>query len=499
MNKRIIVLVLVVLFTVQLACLSSAPSEPGPTAVPTIGRVNRIQGSVRAGPESALQNVDPEREMNNNDAIHIKDNGKANLNFGYGLEFTLYNDTTSEGTRVDTTETALQVTTRLSEGGLNGYNPPESRTEVYLPNEAKIVILGTHYFITYDPQTDIAWTYNLDGTLQYVLPGGQVQDLAPRSLVEFDSNGVRAIYENLTFSTDDFDRFATQYNSPIQGVQELLNGLPTETPSSTPTFTPTNTPTVTYTPTDTPTSTATPTMTFTPSITPTDTPTSEPVTEIYRKYLALGGVNSFLGSPVGLETGLSDGGSYRDFQGGSIYWSPQTGAFEIHGAIRDRWYELSGVNFLGYPLTDETITPDGIGRFTHFQGGSIYWSPDTGAYDVYGLIREKWANLGWEQGFLGYPTTGETGTPNGKGRFNHFQGGSIYWSPDTGAHEVHGAIREEWARMGWEESCLGFPTSDEQDFLEPDGQYTRISNFQGGTIIWGPNAGVYANCPPILR
>ena len=53
--------------------------------------------------------------------------------------------------------------------------------------------------------------------------------------------------------------------------------------------------------------------------------------------------------------------------------------------------------------------------------------------------------LGWERSFLGYPLTDETATPDGVGRYNHFQGGSIYWTPATGAHEVHGAIRGQWA------------------------------------------------------
>ena len=47
------------------------------------------------------------------------------------------------------------------------------------------------------------------------------------------------------------------------------------------------------------------------------------------------------------------------------------------------------------------------------------------------------------RGFLHYPVTDETGTPDGVGRFNHFEGGSIYWTPGTGAKEVHGAIRDQ--------------------------------------------------------
>ena len=255
--------------------------SPGPTAIPTIAKVNRIQGSVQAGPESALEDVNPVRDMNNNDAVHVQDNGKANLDFGHGMVFTLYSDTTFEGTRVNTNETALEVTTRLSEGGLNGYNPPQSRTEVFLPNDAKIIILGTHYFITYNPKTDIAWVYNLDGTVQYALPGGPEQNLAQKSLVEFNRTQVIDIYDDLRFSTGDFDRYATQFNSPIQGVEELLKvavaGLTsTATPSGTPTSTRMPTPYGTPPPTLTKTVTVAP-STYTPYPTYTLYPTSTPI------------------------------------------------------------------------------------------------------------------------------------------------------------------------------------------------------------------------------
>src|SRR5690606_30198499 len=144
-------------------------------------------------------------------------------------------------------------------------------------------------------------------------------------------------------------------------------------------------------------------------------------------------------------------GRYNVFQGGSIYWHPSTGAFEVHGAIREKWAELGWeAGLLGYPLTDELKTPDGGGRFNHFQNGSIYWTPQTGAHEVHGAIRDKWAETGWEAGPLGYPTTDESKTPDGVGRFNHFQNGSIYWTSETGAHEVRGAIRDKWAETNWE-------------------------------------------------
>ncbi|WP_329056824.1 hypothetical protein OG738_24875 [Amycolatopsis sp. NBC_01488] len=209
---------------------------------------------------------------------------------------------------------------------------------------------------------------------------------------------------------------------------------------------------------------------------------------IWQHYQQLGGPGGVLGLPTTDETATSDGvGRYNDFtgaQGASIYWTQATGAQSIHGAIRQKWAALGRETGLGYPTTDESGTPDGVGRYNHFngaQGASIYWTSATGAQSIHGLIRQKWAALGWETG-LGYPTTDEDGTPDGVGRFNHFngaQGASIYWTQATGAQSIHGAIRQRWASLGWEKSALGYPASDE--FGVTGG---RRNNFQHGTITW---------------
>lgn len=153
-----------------------------------------------------------------------------------------------------------------------------------------------------------------------------------------------------------------------------------------------------------------------------------------------------------------------------------------------KYNDLGGATgILGPPVDGQPGTGERVlqapwsGRFVRFQNGSVYWSPTTGAHEVHGLIRDKWSSLGWERSVLGFPTTDEMPTPDNVGRFNHFQGGSIYWTPQTGAHEVHGAIKEKWAKMGWERSYLGYPTSDEMD--TPDGRGKR-STFQGGYIDW---------------
>jgi uncharacterized protein with LGFP repeats len=201
---------------------------------------------------------------------------------------------------------------------------------------------------------------------------------------------------------------------------------------------------------------------------------------IEEKYQALGGVKSFLGEPVGTTYQVGDGLG-QNYAAGAIYWSPATGAWSVHGAILTHYLQLGGpAGILGFPITDETGAPDGVGRYNHFQSGAIYWTPATGAHEVQGAIYAEWARLGWEGSVVGYPITDETGAPDGVGRYNHFQSGAIYWTPATGAHEVRGAIYAEWARLGWERSFLGYPTTDE---FTPMSGY-RQSDFQHGWIRW---------------
>lgn len=127
--------------------------------------------------------------------------------------------------------------------------------------------------------------------------------------------------------------------------------------------------------------------------------------------------------------------------------------------------------------------PLSAGSVQQFQRGSIYHSGATGAHEVHGAIRDRWSGLGWENGALGYPGTDELGTPDGVGRFNHFNGsggaGSIYWTPHTGAHAVYGSIRDTWNALGSERGRLGYPVAGEYDV--PQG---RATDFQGGTVTW---------------
>lgn len=155
-------------------------------------------------------------------------------------------------------------------------------------------------------------------------------------------------------------------------------------------------------------------------------------------------------------------------------------------AIDDKWAQCS---WLGAPVDEgagsaEMTLPNGRGRARDYQHGSIYWTPELGAHEVHGDIRNKWAALGGVRGILGYPVTDEEPCGPEDGRFNHFLGGSIYWTPILGAHAVHGPVRDKWAELGWQSSAIGYPVGDVR------GDAARqVGRFQYGTITWTPGGG----------
>ncbi|HEY0561085.1 MAG TPA: FG-GAP-like repeat-containing protein, partial [Frankiaceae bacterium] len=103
------------------------------------------------------------------------------------------------------------------------------------------------------------------------------------------------------------------------------------------------------------------------------------VDAIAAKYTAMGGSGSFLGKPLDGAYVVS-GGVAENYVGGAIFWSSATGAWAVHGYILGRYQAMGGpAGPLGFPVTDELVTPDRIGRFNHFTGNgagaSIYWTP----------------------------------------------------------------------------------------------------------------------------
>jgi uncharacterized protein with LGFP repeats len=213
---------------------------------------------------------------------------------------------------------------------------------------------------------------------------------------------------------------------------------------------------------------------------------------------ALGYENGNLGYPTSRQLcGLTGGGCYQTFQGGTIHWSPTTGARATRGAIRATWGTLGYENGkLGYPLANEVCGLTGGGCYQKFQGGNIHWSPATGAFATSGAIRATWASLGNEKGKLGYPTGMEICGLTGGGCYQRFQGGSIHWSSATGAVATWGGIRGAWASLGSEKGKLGYPIANEVCGLVKGG---CSQAFQGGAIHYAPGVGAFATWGPIRK
>jgi len=209
---------------------------------------------------------------------------------------------------------------------------------------------------------------------------------------------------------------------------------------------------------------------------------------ILARYTALGGKAGWLGPATsGYVCGITRGGCYMHFAGGSVYWSPGSGAHATRGDVRQAWWSLGWeAGAVGYPLSDEICGLTGGGCFQLFEGGSIYWSYGTGARLVRGTIRDKWNTTGAEFGSLGYPTANEQCGLVRNGCSQRFVGGTVYWSRATGSRVVKGALLDRWKTLKAEKGVLGFPTTDELCGLTGNG---CLQAFEGGSLYWSPASG----------
>jgi LGFP repeat len=214
-------------------------------------------------------------------------------------------------------------------------------------------------------------------------------------------------------------------------------------------------------------------------------------------------VRDYLGYPTADTFATAEaGGQAATFEHGMIVVRASGAAWVVYGAIYGHYYGLGSIMsgttdlpIVGLPSSDEQAAFSG--RCSHFDGGDIYWKSDTGAWEIHGAIRDRWNAMGGPSSFIGYPTSDEMGVLSGSaqvGRYNTFEGGTrvaangsfatgqarIYWSPATGAFEVYGDIRAQYLDNGGPVGALGFPTSGETD--TPGGG--RFNSFQNGFIVW---------------
>jgi uncharacterized protein with LGFP repeats len=100
------------------------------------------------------------------------------------------------------------------------------------------------------------------------------------------------------------------------------------------------------------------------------------------------------------------------------------------GAILARWDSMGGMNSpLGAPTSPESSGADST-RYATFDKGAVYWSPQSGAEPVTGAIYKAWGSLGFERGALGLPTSAEIQEP--QWIVQNFQHGTLNFDREKG-------------------------------------------------------------------
>ena len=207
---------------------------------------------------------------------------------------------------------------------------------------------------------------------------------------------------------------------------------------------------------------------------------------IGEHWYATGGHGGPVGLPVTDELPAT-GGAWQAFERGRIYWSAGTGPRWVRGSIQQAWVGRGAENgFLRFPTSDELQASGGA--FQAFQGGRVYWSPNSGARWIRGSTLEAFIGAGAEKGPLGYPTNNELQATGGA--WQPFQKGRIYWSPGTGARWIDGALLQTWVGQGAENGPLGYPTSDPRRVSGG----TRV-DFQRGSLTLNSAGQVVARGP----
>lgn len=177
----------------------------------------------------------------------------------------------------------------------------------------------------------------------------------------------------------------------------------------------------------------------------------------------------------------------------TVLASPESDA---NDAITAAWQANGGD---GGPLGPKSgdVYPAGAGFAQNFASGKMYFTPDTGAHSMQGAILAKYEALGGPaESDLGFPTIDE-GPGRAPGSRNSTFSASdnpvIFWTPETGARVVRGAINAAWDQLGGSTGVLGVPAED----ATYDGAVVS-QKFTAGELSYDSKTKTFTTVPPDL-
>lgn len=240
---------------------------------------------------------------------------------------------------------------------------------------------------------------------------------------------------------------------------------------------------------------------------------------ILDKYESLGGpADSDLGFPninevPGLIGPNSRVSTFDASDKPAIFWTPDTGAWAVRGAINAAWDKLGGsAGALGVPIEDERYDGDVVSQ--KFSGGELSWNIKTNTFttvpaelaaDLAGLevprdattmINLAWRTSGGLGGSLG-ARQGDQTAVGGDGAAQGYAGGKIFYTPQTGAYAVTGAILSKYESLGGPTGDLGLPVGPEADGGVPNSRISPFGAADKPVIFWTPDTGAVVVRGPI--
>ncbi|MGZ8747111.1 MAG: LGFP repeat-containing protein [Mycobacterium sp.] len=141
------------------------------------------------------------------------------------------------------------------------------------------------------------------------------------------------------------------------------------------------------------------------------------------------------------------------------------------------------------------IGNDGLRQ--NFAGGTIFYTPTTGANVVTGQVLAKYESVGGPEGDLGFPITSEVdGGLATESRMSSFAAEDkpiIFWTPEHGAVIVRGAMAAAWDKLDGAKGALGVPMADQTEAGD-----VVTQRFSGGVVSWDRSKNTFTTEPANL-